>query len=305
MARQYRGRTWGLPASTVGTVVSPPFAAAVVVSIALLVTVLHCAASTLGHGYWFDEVYMLAIGRYTWTGDRRINHRLVPALAALMDAVAPGSQPALASPAALATGCAVVLAGLIAREFGCDRRAQVVTALAQATVLWTSLAGHWLTPYALEPAQWLLLIWLLIRWVRLRDDRLLIALGCVAGIAALTKLQVILLCVGACRRRRRGRPAGTSAAPGAVVGGCHRSRDRLADVDLATGARMAAAADGIGGRRVRPRRCTAGAVALRCSCIVFAGVLGVASAGTACGVCCATTTCVNTVSSPSHSRSST
>jgi hypothetical protein len=30
--------------------------------------------------------------------------------------------------------------------------------------------------------------------VRLRDDRLLIAFGCVAGIAALTKLQVILLC---------------------------------------------------------------------------------------------------------------
>ncbi|MDT5006423.1 MAG: hypothetical protein QOJ24_3599 [Mycobacterium sp.] len=65
---------------------------------------------------------------------------------------------------------------------------------AQATGLWTSLAGHWLTPYALEPVQWLLLMWSLIRWVRLRDDRLLIAFGCVAGIAALTKLQVILLC---------------------------------------------------------------------------------------------------------------
>jgi len=172
----------------------PPFAAAAVISVALVVVVLHCAASALGRGYWFDEVYMLAIGRYHLDWGSADQPPLVPALAALMDTVAPGAQPALASPAALATGCAVVLAGLIAREFGCDRRAQVVTALAQATVLWTSLAGHWLTPYALEPAQWLLLIWLLIRWVRLRDDRLLIALGCIAGVAALTKLQVILLC---------------------------------------------------------------------------------------------------------------
>jgi 4-amino-4-deoxy-L-arabinose transferase-like glycosyltransferase len=137
---------------------------------------------------------MLAIGRYHLDWGSADQPPLAPALAALMHTVAPAAQPALAFPAALATGCAVVLAGLIAREFGCDRRAQVVTALAQATGLWMSLAGHWLTPYALEPAQWLLLMWLLIRWVRLRDDRLLIAFGCVAGIAALTKLQVILLC---------------------------------------------------------------------------------------------------------------
>ena len=248
MARQYRGRTWAPPASKSRAVVSRHSPAATVVSVAVVVRVLHCAASTLGHGYWFDEVYMLAIGRYHLDWGSADQPPLVPALAALMDAVAPGSQPALASPAALATGCAVVLAGLIAREFGCDRRAQVVTALAQATVLWTSLAGHWLTPYALEPAQWLLLIWLLIRWVRsarrptadrARMHRRRRRADQASGDTAV---------FGACRRRRRGRPAGPSAAPGAVVGGCHRSRDRLADVDLATGARMAAAADGIGGR---------------------------------------------------------
>jgi 4-amino-4-deoxy-L-arabinose transferase-like glycosyltransferase len=36
---------------------------------------------------------------------------------------------------------------------------------------------------------------LLVRWVRLRDDRLLLALGAVTGIALLTKFQVLLLCV--------------------------------------------------------------------------------------------------------------
>lgn len=137
---------------------------------------------------------MLAIGRYHLDWGSADQPPLTPALAALMDLLAPGSQLALALPAAVATGCAVVFAGLIAHELGCDRRAQVFTAVAQATGLWVTLAGHWLTPYSLEPAQWLLLVWLLIRWVRLRDDWLLLALGVVAGLAAMTKFQVLLLC---------------------------------------------------------------------------------------------------------------
>jgi 4-amino-4-deoxy-L-arabinose transferase-like glycosyltransferase len=102
---------------------------------------------------------------------------------------------ALRLPAVLATAGAVVVAGLIARELGCDRRAQVFTAAAQATGLWSTLAGHWLTPYSLEPVQWMLLVWLLIRWQRVRDDRLLLVLGVVIGIAAMTKFQVMLLCL--------------------------------------------------------------------------------------------------------------
>jgi hypothetical protein len=41
-----------------------PVATAAIVRVAALVTVLHCVASTLGSGYWFDEAYMLAIGRF-------------------------------------------------------------------------------------------------------------------------------------------------------------------------------------------------------------------------------------------------
>jgi hypothetical protein len=60
--------------------------------------------------------------------------------------------------------------------------------------VWTTLFGHWLTPYTLEPVQWLVVIWLLVRWMRLRDDRLLLAVGAVIGVAALTKFQALLLC---------------------------------------------------------------------------------------------------------------
>lgn len=66
---------------------------------------------------------------------------MAPALAALADAVAPGSMIALRLPAVLATAGAVIVPGLMARELGCDARAQVFTAAAQATGLWVTLAG--------------------------------------------------------------------------------------------------------------------------------------------------------------------
>jgi hypothetical protein len=171
-----------------------PFATWVVLPITGVVAVLHCAAGAFGSGYWFDEVYMLAIGRNHLDWGSADQPPVTPLLAAVMDAIAPGSILALRVPAVLATAGAVVVAGLIARELGCDRRAQGFTAAAQATALWTTLAGHWLTPYTLEPVQWMLLIWLLVRWLRVRQDRLLLAFGVVAGVAALTKFQVLLLC---------------------------------------------------------------------------------------------------------------
>ena len=79
-----------------------PFAVGAVGSLAILVAVLHCAAATLANGYWFDEVYMLAIGRYHLEWGSADQPPVAPALAALMDAIAPGSHLVPALPAALA-----------------------------------------------------------------------------------------------------------------------------------------------------------------------------------------------------------
>jgi hypothetical protein len=166
-----------------------------VLGVAASVAICHCLATIFGPAYWFDEVYMLAIGRYHLDWGSADQPPMAPVLAAAMDAIAPDSIIALRLPAILATAAAVVMAALIARELGGDRRTQTLTALAQATGVWVTVAGHWLTPYALEPVQWSVVIWLLIRWIRVRDDRLLIALGVAVGIAALTKFQVLLLCL--------------------------------------------------------------------------------------------------------------
>lgn len=115
-----------------------PFAVRTVSSLAVFVAVLHCAAATFAHGYWFDEVYMLAIGHYHREWGSADQPPVAPALAALMHAFAPGSQVALALPAALATGCAVLLAGLIVRELGCV----AVQLVLLAGVLGVALGGY-------------------------------------------------------------------------------------------------------------------------------------------------------------------
>ena len=170
------------------------FAAGPVWSIAGLVAIAQLVAAVVGRGYWFDEVYMVAIGRNHLDWGSADQPPLTPALAGMIDHLFPGSIVALRVPAIVATAFAVVVAALIAREMGCDRRAQTFVAAGQATALWISVSGHWLTPYALEPVQWLLVFWLLARWIRLRDDRLLLVLGLVVGIAAMTKFQILLLC---------------------------------------------------------------------------------------------------------------
>ncbi|WP_245713822.1 glycosyltransferase family 39 protein [Nocardia vaccinii] len=171
----------------------PAFAGWAVGAVAGVVGVVHLVCGLRG-GYWFDEAYMVAIGRSHLAWGSADQPPLVPALAGALAWLAPGSLVLLRIPAVLATAAAVLLAALIARELGGDRRAQLLTAGAQATALWANLVGHWLTPYTLEPVQWLTLVWLLVRWVRIRQDRLLLAIGVVAGVAAETKFQVLLLC---------------------------------------------------------------------------------------------------------------
>lgn len=145
-------------------------------------------------GRWFDEVLMLAVGRHHLDWGSADQPPVGPALAALADALAPDQQWVMRLPVVLATVGAVLLTAAIARELGGDARAQTLAALAQATGVWASFFGHWLTPYSLEPVQWLAIGWLLVRWVRTREDRLLPVLGVVVGVAAQTKFQVLLLC---------------------------------------------------------------------------------------------------------------
>src|ERR1700716_1392512 len=83
------------------------------------------------YGYFGDELYFLAAGKPLAWGYADQPPGL-PALAWLMDSVAPGSLTVFRIPAVLATAAGVVFTGLIAREMGGARRTQVLAAAAFA-----------------------------------------------------------------------------------------------------------------------------------------------------------------------------
>src|SRR5882724_6240543 len=119
-------------------------------------------------GYFGDELYFLAAGRHlSWSyADQP---PLIPLLARLMDTLFPDSVAALRLPATLATALGVVVASLIAREFGGGRRAQVLAAATCAVSFGLLGSGHELSTYVIDSFGWTVITWLLVRWVRTRQ----------------------------------------------------------------------------------------------------------------------------------------
>ncbi|MHA6626985.1 glycosyltransferase family 39 protein [Pseudonocardia sichuanensis] len=168
----------------------PALARGPVLAVAAAVGVALTAVSGR-YGYFGDELYFLAAGQHLAWGYAD-QPPLLPLLALLMDAIAPGSVAVLRIPATLAIVAAVVLAALLARELGGGRRAQVLTAGTVAVSPGFLATGHLLATSTFDPVLWIALTWLLVRWVRTRDDRLLLASGIVTAVA----LQVKFLVVG-------------------------------------------------------------------------------------------------------------
>lgn len=162
---------------------------------AAAVTVLLAVAGSFAE-LPFDELYFLAVGAGHLDWSFADQPPLVPVLSAAMHTIAPGSLPVLRLPIALASGAAVILAALTARELGGARRAQVLTAVTVAIGYLMYIPGRWLAAYTLDPVWWTALVWLLARWVRLRDagvrrDRLLLAVGLVTALSLQTKFLVV------------------------------------------------------------------------------------------------------------------
>ncbi|PRW62969.1 ArnT family glycosyltransferase [Actinopolyspora mortivallis] len=147
------------------------------------------------YGYFGDELYFLAAADHLAWGYADQQPAL-PVLAGTMHLLLPDTPFTLRLPALVATAAGVPLAALIAREFGGDRRAQVLTAGAFALCPQILLNGRLLGTMTFDPLLWTVLTWLLVRWVRLRgvgraDDRLLLWAGVVTAVAVQVKFLVL------------------------------------------------------------------------------------------------------------------
>ncbi|RDI67156.1 ArnT family glycosyltransferase [Nocardia pseudobrasiliensis] len=158
----------------------PPFARAGVAAV-VVVAAIAMGVSIGRYGFFGDELYFIAAGRrlaesYADQGP------LLPAIARLMDLIAPGSLVAQRIPSVLVTLGAIVLSAQIAREFGGSRGAQTLSAVTYATSVFLLVQGTQLSTNTIDTALWVAITWLLVRWVRTRRDDLLLWAGVVTAI---------------------------------------------------------------------------------------------------------------------------
>jgi 4-amino-4-deoxy-L-arabinose transferase-like glycosyltransferase len=153
--------------------------------IALLAFVLLIAFAS-GYGYHRDELYFLAAGDHLAWGYPD-QGPLTPLLAAVADALAPGSLTALRLAPALMLAATVLLAGATARELGATRRAEAIAAASTAAATVLLFTGHLLSTTTFDVLAWATITWLAVRAVRRDRPRLWLVAGAVLGVALLNK----------------------------------------------------------------------------------------------------------------------
>jgi hypothetical protein len=147
------------------------------------------------YGFHRDELYFLAAGeRLDWGYPDQ--GPLTPAIAALVNAIAPDSLTALRVPSALATAGTVLLTGVLAWELGAESRAQLIAAGCVAVGAVFLITGHLLSTTTFDLLAWTVLLWLAVRGVRTGDDRLWLPAGFVLGLALLNKPLPAFLAAG-------------------------------------------------------------------------------------------------------------
>jgi 4-amino-4-deoxy-L-arabinose transferase-like glycosyltransferase len=142
------------------------------------------------YGYFRDELYYIADGRHLQLGyvDQPL---LIGWLAALMRVTAGDSLVAIHVLPALASALIIVIAGLLARELGGGRVAQLVAGVAALFTLDFMATGSIFSMDVLDQLWWALASLVVVRLLRRDAPRLWLLFGLVAAIALLTKLTVL------------------------------------------------------------------------------------------------------------------
>jgi hypothetical protein len=142
------------------------------------------------YGYFRDELYYLADGRHLQAGyvDQPL---LMGWLAALVRVTIGDSLVAIHVIPALGCALIIVITGLMARELGGGRVAQLVAGVAALFTLDFMGTGSLFSMDVLDQLWWALASLILLRLLRRETPRLWLLLGLVFAIALLTKLTVL------------------------------------------------------------------------------------------------------------------
>lgn len=149
---------------------------------------LHLATTRLG--YHRDELYFV-------TASKRLAVSYVdfqpvtPVLLRIERAIFGDSLLGLRLIPAIAGAVVILLGALIAKEFGGDRRAQVLAAFTMLVAPMFVGMNSTLNTVSLETPAWMFVAWLLARLLRTGDQRLWVALGVASGLALLVKFTMV------------------------------------------------------------------------------------------------------------------
>ena len=165
----------------------------IVVAIAFAKLVLHCIFNNR-YGYFRDEFDYLSCGDHLAWGyvDQP---PLLPFLVRISRIVLGDSLRSIRFLPALASSLVVVLAALIAREFGGRRFALVLTAIAVLIAPIYLSAGSLLTTNSLEPLLWMGCTYFAILAIK-RDGRYWLAFGLIAGLGLEEKYSIAIFGLG-------------------------------------------------------------------------------------------------------------
>lgn len=168
----------------------PAFATAPVAAIAVVLAGILTALSGR-YGFHRDELYFLIAGDHLAWG--YIDQPpLTPLLVRISSEVFGTTPMGIRVFSTLASALTVVVVALIAREFGSDRRAQILAAGCAAVSGFLLGVGHLASTATYDLLAWMVIGLLAVRLLRTEDGRWWLALGLAAGIALENKYLVVL-----------------------------------------------------------------------------------------------------------------
>ena len=151
---------------------------------ALFVVALHTATNG-AYGFHRDELAVIDDARFLAWGYVAYPP-VTPFIARVSLTLFGASIIGLRLFAALAVGVAMVLTGLMARELGGKRPAQLVAAWGAATAGPVVSFGYLFQYVSFDYLWWVLAAWVTIRLLRSEDQRWWVALGAVTGLGMMT-----------------------------------------------------------------------------------------------------------------------
>jgi 4-amino-4-deoxy-L-arabinose transferase-like glycosyltransferase len=147
------------------------------------------------YGWHRDELYYAAAGRHLAFGYPDFPP-VTPLLARLSEGLFGGSLVGFRVLPALAGAVMVVLAGLLARELGGGRAAQVLAGLAALCSPMLLGANALMQTVTFDQLAWVVVLWLFARLLRTGDPRWWLAVGAAVGLGLQTKFTMLTLALG-------------------------------------------------------------------------------------------------------------